>query len=171
MYRQLAPILMQRHRANMIERGSKGLVPEGINKCIMTRVHPWANADWDNVKQNFVRMRVRMQAEYLPSNRYYATPLFVISIVPLDPHLMPVWGKPNSETPLHVSIAFYDPAQKRTFDAIHNRYLKPREVELLGYIEGSTFRLEGGPIADDLDIQHLHANDYEYGHKALHVSM
>ena len=59
----------------------------------------------------------------------------------------------------------------RTLDAIHNRYLKPREVELLGYIAGSTFRLDGGPIANDNDIQHLHANDNEYGHRPLHVTM
>ena len=157
MHRQLAPILMQRQRANMMERGRKGLVSKGIDKCIMKRIHPWANADWNSVKYNFTRMRVRMHAEYLGSNAWHTTPLFVISVVPLDPHLMPVWGKPNSETPLHISIGFYDPEQKRRFDAVHRRYLKPREVELLGYIEGSTFRLNGGPIADDNDIQLLQA--------------
>ena len=171
MHRQLAPILMQRQRANMMERGRKGLVSEGIDKCIMTRLRPGADADWNSVKRNFTKMRVRMHAEYLGSNEYSTTPLFVIRVVPLDPHLMPVWGKPNSETPLHISIGFYDPEQKRRFDAVHRRYLKPREVELLGYIEGSTFRLNGGPIANDDDIQLLHANDKWYGHIPLHVSM
>ncbi len=155
----------------MMERGRKGLVSKGIDTDIMKRIHRWANADWDSVMYNFDRMRVRIHAEYLGSNAWPTTPLFVISVVPLDPHLMPVWGKPNSETPLHISIGFYDPEQKRRFDAVHRRYLKPREVELLGYIEGSTFRLNGGPIANDDDIQLLHANDKSYGHKPLHVSM
>ena len=145
---------------------------EDEHREVMERLKPWASDDWDAVVQNFRTMRVRLHAEYLPSNRHPTSPLLALVVEQLDEHLAPIWGKPGSVTPLHISIAFYDRRRKREFDRVYKRYARPREVVLHGWIQGSTFALHPpDPIAGDADVQNLARSDPWYGHKGLHISL
>ena len=166
MYKQLFAIQALRHRQNGIEQGLRGQVVEDRHIDIMDRIRPWAQEDWDSV------VRVRLRSVYLPSNRHPEAPLLALAVEQLDPEEAPVFGKPQSETPLHISVAFYNAERKREFDEVFERYQKPQEVVLHGRIQGSTFELRPpDPIAADPEVAALKRGDAYYGNRPLHISL
>ena len=172
MYKQLFAIQALRHRQNGIEQGLRGQVPEDVHHDVMERIRPWAQDDWDSVVRSFRTMRVRLRSIYLPSNRYPMAPLLALAVEQLDPEEAPIYGRPGSETPLHISVAFYNAGRKREFDEVFERYQKPREVVLHGRIQGSTFELRPpDPIAADPEVAALKQGDAYYGHRPLHISL
>ena len=172
MYKQLFAIQALRHLQNGMEQGLRGQVPQDVHTDVMDRIRPWAQDDWDSVVRRFRTMRVRLRSVYLPSNNHALQPLLALAVEQLDPEQAPIYGKPGSETPLHISVAFFDAGRKREFREVFERYQKPREVVLHGMIQGSTFELRPpDPILADPQVVALKAGDPYYGHRPLHISL
>ena len=172
MYKQLFAIQALRHLQNGIEQGLRRQVPEDVHQDVMDRIRPWAQDDWDSVVRRFRTMRVRLQSVYIPSNNHPTTPLLALAVEQLDPEEAPIEGKPGSETPLHISIAFFNPERKPHFDRVFKRYQLPRIVTLHGQIQGSIFALRPpDPILGDRDLMALKRSDPWYGHRDLHISL
>ena len=114
-------------------------------------------------------MKAEVQGVYLGSNDYPEPPLFALKVTPLQ--RLATIQPPNSETPYHISVAFFDPAERRSFTALEQKYSEPREVTLKGRIRGMAFYLDAtDPIASDPLIQSVHGKGH-YAHKPLHVSL
>lgn len=140
-----------------------------IDTDIMQRLHPRANKQWDAVRNTFRAMTGQIKAQYLGEGPGNEGKLFAIVVRPSTrmPTLMP----PSSDTPYHISIAFYDPAQRAIFERVARRYRTWRRVTLRGRIFGSTFQLDANsPVANDADVQLLHRSG-RYGNRELHVSL
>ena len=96
------------------ERGAR------IDTEIMQRLHPKANKQWDAVRHTFRAMSGQIKAEYLGEGPGKEGKLF--AIVVRTTARMPTLYTPSSDTPYHISIAFYDRDQEDIFDRVAQRY-------------------------------------------------
>ena len=84
---------------------------------------------------------------------------------------LPTTKPPDSATPWHISVAFYNPQRKQSFKAIERRYTQWREYTLIGWIQGASFYLDPQrcPVGSDPDLQALIRSDPWYGHKPIYL--
>jgi len=163
-----------------------GKKPEGEWADIADRYRPGVETfdGWWNFIDNMNhQLRCRIKAEYLtPDKDYPDEPLLAIVVDPLQD--LPTTRPPDNETPWHVSIGFYstkygpikdgsaaDRANyKNALERIQRNYAEWAEVILQGQSQGGTFALfPDSAIANDADIQHVHANSH-YHNRAIHMS-
>ena len=171
MWRRIWSDLYENQRRGVIRQAYANAIPRGVDTDIMQRLSVAAEADWDAIRTQFTRLRCRIRARYSGNNAFPDNPLLVLEVVPLEE--LPTTKPPNSETPWHISVAFYNPALAREFQVITDRYALPREFTLEGWIQGSTFVLDTRecPVGSDRQLQELVAQDPWYGHKAIHISL
>ena len=167
MYRSLRLTLA---KAQLQSAQGKGRRPAETYTDIMDRLRP--KKDWDNIKKGLTSIKAKVRADYLHSPQYPDTPLLVMKVEPLQK--LPTTRPTGSQTPYHISIAFYakQPADfRRRMDAVQLKYARSRTVMLKGHVQGSTFVLsESSPIANDPEIKYLHDNSY-YASRPLHLSL
>ena len=166
MHSRLLDSLHEMQRINAIH---KGTVPWGDDTEIMDRLSPEASADWDNVKRRFTRFQAKVRARYMDSE-FNEQPLLVLEIQPVGP--FPTTKPPNSNTPWHVSVGFYDHAYAREFKQLVDKYRKFEIKTLVGHIQGASFELDTlrCDVGSDPLLQHLHRLGY-YGNRPLHISL
>ena len=123
-------------RKNAIHRGP---IAPGVDTDVMDRLSPASLADWDGVVRRFTRFRAKVRARYMNA-AYGADPLLVLEVQPLGN--FPTTKPPNTETPWHISVAFYDRRQRREFDALVGKYRKFEVKTLDGHIQGASFELD-----------------------------
>ena len=85
---------------------------------------------------------------------------------------LPTSTPPNSETPYHISVAFFDPAKRKMFEELERKYSKSKTVTLQGEIQGSSFKLDTTrcPVGSDELVKRLHAAGHYYN-RPLHISL
>ena len=171
MRKRIREDLYENQRRGVAQRGHQNAVAYGVNTDVWQRLSPAAEADWETIRTTFTRLRCRIRGRYLGSNTYPDTPLFVLEVVPLEP--LPTIKPPNSETPWHISVAFYNPQLARDFNVLIDRYAHFREYTLIGWIQGASFYLDthACPIGSDVQLQELVRQDPSYGHKPIHISL
>ena len=167
MYKGLLHTLHETQRRNAIHRGQS---PWGVDTEIMDRLSPAAEEDWDRVKQRFTRFRANVRARYMNSD-YGSDPLLVLEVKPLGNNF-PTTKPPNSETPWHISVDFYNRENADELKALVNKYRKFEVKTLVGHIQGSSFELDTlrCDVGTDPLLQHLHQQGY-YGDRPLHISL
>ena len=158
--------LHEMQRKNAIHRG--GIAP-GVDTDVMDRLSPASQADWDGVVRRFTRFQAKVRARYMNA-AYGSDPLLVLEVQPLGnfPTTMP----PNSETPWHISVAFYDRGQRRDFEKLVEKYRRSEVKTLVGHIQGASFELDTlrCEVGSDPLLQRLHRSGY-YGDRPLHISL
>jgi hypothetical protein len=170
MHKRILQDLRDSHLTGVIAQGRARAVPRGIFTDVMDRLAP-ASDDWESVRNNFTRLRCRVRARYSGSNESPDTPLLMLEVDPLQE--LPTTKPPDSATPWHISVAFYNPQRKQSFKAIERRYTQWREYTLIGWIQGASFYLDPQrcPVGSDPDLQALIRSDPWYGHKPIHISL
>ena len=165
-----------------------GKRPEGEWEDIDDRYrHPGLRTDegWNNFTNNMNMngIRCRVKAEYYPPDpRWPDEPLLAITVDPLDD--LPTNRPAHSETPWHISIGFFSTkfgpikdaskedkaAFKNSLANIQRNYAEWQPVILQGESQGGTFALfPHSPIANDPDIQYVHANS-QYWDRGIHMT-
>ena len=160
--------------------------PEGEWADIEDRYRPGVETfdGWWNFIDNMNhQLRCRIKAEYLtPVTTHPDEPLLAIIVDPLDD--LPTNRPAHTETPWHVTIGFYstkygpikdgsaaDRANyKNALERIQRNYAEWAEVIVWGEAQGGTFALfPDSPIANDPDIQYIHANSH-YWDRPIHLT-
>ena len=165
-------VLMDLHetqRKAVILEGHAGRIPRGTNTDVMDRLSPMS-ADWHGVTHNFTSFRCKIRARYMGSNRWSDNPLLVLEVKPLEE--IPTTKPPNSQTPWHITVGFYDSYKAQEFRNIVEKYLDWTEYTLIGWVQGASFYLdtERCPVGSDQDLLALIRSDPYYGHKPIHMS-
>ena len=177
MYRVLRPTLLEADtdapRRRVTDAARRGAIPAGRDPDLSERMRNprlLDDARWELYKQGFTELKARVRGVYLGSQAYPEQPLFALEVTPLQ--RLPTNQPPNTATPYHISIAFFDPAKRREFAALEARYRKPRTVTLKGQIRGLAFYLDENrdPIARDKLLHRIFRAGH-YGHKELHISL
>ena len=177
MYRSIRPTLQaadtDAKRRRVTEAGRRNAIPAGRDPGLPERMRNprlLEDARWEKYKQGFTELKANVRGVYLGSNENPERPLFALEVIPQQ--RLPTSQPPNTATPYHISISFYDPAQRRDFTALEARYSKWRTVTLKGFIRGLAFYLDEkrDPIARDPLLQRIFKSGH-YGHKGLHISL
>ena len=177
MHRTIIPTLRKANtdapRQRVTAKGKRGQIPPGENFELEKRIRDprlLGDAAWEAYKRNFTTIRCKVKGVYLGSNEYPDNPLFSLRVTPLSE--LPTTRAPNSDTPWHISIEFFDPAQRQAFTALEQKYSKTRNLTLRGWIQGLAFYLDTStdPIGSDPLVQEVHAKGH-YRHKPLHISL
>ena len=173
MERTLIPTLQRAQRDTAIALGRRKALPAGRDIALEDRTRAGLSnlIRWKEYVKGFKQLRCKVRGVYLGNNGPYATThLFALEVMRM--HRLPTTQAGNTATPYHISIAFYDRAQRRDFDALQRRFARPREVTLRGQIHGNAFFLDETrcPIGSDPLIRRVHQNGH-YSHKRLHVSL
>ena len=173
MQRTLIPTLKRAQRETTIALGTRGALPAGRDIALEDRTRAGLSdpARWQEYVKGFKQLRCKVRGVYLGNNGPYATtPLFALEVMPMQ--RLPTTQAGNTATPYHISIAFYDRAQRRDFEELQRRFARPREVTLRGEINGNAFFLDENrcPIGSDPLIRRVHQNGHD-SFKRLHVSL
>ena len=166
MKRKIQNELHEMQRKNAIY---KGAIPPGVDTDVMDRLSAASQADWYGVVRRFTRFQAKVRARYMNA-AYGAEPLLVLEIIPLGN--FPTTKPPNTETPWHVSVGFYDRAYAREFKALVNKYRNFEVKTLVGHIQGASFELDTlrCEVGSDPLLQNLHRLGH-YGNRPLHISL
>ena len=167
MYKGLLHNLHETQRRNAIH---KGRVAPGVDTDVMNRLSPESLEDWDKVVRRFTRFRAKVRARYMNA-AYGSDPLLVLEVQPLGGNF-PTTKPPNSETPWHISVDFYNRGNARELKALVNKYRQFEVKTLVGHIQGASFELDTlrCDVGSDPLLQHLHRLGY-YGNRPLHISL
>ena len=171
--RRVQPTLSKFQRESVISQGQRGKIPDGVDYDLTQRIRNkklLKDEKWYSYKKGFKTIRCRIKGVYLGSNYTYANePLYVIEVRPLQK--LPTSKPPNSETPYHISVAFWDPQKRKLFEELERKYSQSRTVVLQGEIEGSSFKLDTKkcPVGSDELVKRLHSEGY-YHNRPLHIS-
>ena len=163
-----------------------GKKPEGEWADIEDRYRPGVETNegwWDFMDNMNNQLRCRIKAEYLtPDKRWPNEPLLAVVVEPLQD--MPTTRPAHSETPYHISIGFYSTKYgpikdgsavnranyKKALERIQRNYAEWQPVILTGHSQGGTWELNANPpIANDPDIQFVHANS-QYWDRGIHMT-
>ena len=171
--RRVQPTLSKFQRESVISQGQRGKIPDGVDYDLTQRIRNkklLKDEKWYSYKKGFKTIRCRIKGVYLGSNYTYANePLYVIEVHPLQK--LPTSKPPNSETPYHISVAFWDPKKRKMFEELERKYSQSRTVVLQGEIEGSSFKLDTKkcPVGSDELVKKLHSTGH-YHNRPLHIS-
>jgi len=183
----LAHVRNTLHHAQRRNAIHKGASPWGEDTDIMDRLSKQANDDWDNVHRNFDSFHALVRAHFNNSD-YGADPLLVLEVKPhgiREPNgsgyrrqrgmmQFPTTKPPNSETPWHITIDFYNRWNRRDMDRLIEKYSTWKEYTLVGQLSGSggSFQMDRHrcEIASDPLVQQLHDAGY-YGDRPIHMSI
>ena len=170
MHRAIRPTLNRAQRDNVVAQGRRGAVPTGTDVELAKRARKGLMEPqrWDSYKKGFKEIKAKIRGVYLGNNAWSTQPLFALEVTPQQ--RLPTIQPPNTATPYHISVAFYDPAKRRAFDTLQQRYSRTRTVVLQGEIRGASFELTKGPVHDDALLRDLHKEGH-YGHKSIHISL
>ena len=174
MFRTLKPTLAEAQREGVIALGRRNAVPTGEDVALedRTRAGLGDDARWAKYKEGFTALRCKLRGAYLGNNhpQYASQPLFALEVKPLQ--RLPTTQPPNTATPYHVSVAFWDKKQREDFAALQQRFASTREVTLRGKIHGSIFELDplSCPVGSDPLVRRVHQNGH-YANRPLHVSL
>ena len=172
--RRVQPTLSKFQRESVISQGQRGKIPDGVDYDLTPRIRDrnlLKDEKWHSYKKGFKTIRCRIKGVYLGSNYTYANePLYVIEVHPLQK--LPTSKPPNSETPYHISVAFWDPQKRKLFEELERKYSQSRTVVLQGEIEGSSFKLDTKkcPVGSDELVKRLHSTGH-YHNRSLHISL
>ena len=172
--RRVRPTLTKFQRELVISQGQRGKIPDGVDYDLTQRIRNQKllkDEKWHSYKKGFKTIRCRIKGVYLGSNYTYANePLYVIEVHPLQK--LPTSKPPNSETPYHISVAFWDPKKRKMFEELERKYSKSRTVSLRCEIHGLSFKLDTTrcPVGSDELVKRVHAAGHYY-HKPLHISL
>ena len=171
--RRVRPTLTKFQRELVISQGQRGKIPTGVDYDHTQRMRNQnllKDEKWHSYKKGFKTIRCRIKGVYLGSNYTYANePLYVIEVHPLQK--LPTSKPPNSETPYHISVAFWDPKKRKMFEELERKYSRSETVTLIGEIEGSSFKLDTKkcPVGSDELVKRLHSTGH-YHNRPLHIS-
>ena len=139
MYRTLKPTLTDAQRETMVALGRRNAVPTGEDIALEARTRAGLQdaTRWARYKEGFRALRCKIRGTYLGNNhpQFASQPLFALEVKPLQK--LPTTQPPNTATPYHVSVAFWDRVQREDFAALQQRFASSREVTLRGQIRGS----------------------------------
>ena len=172
--RRVRPILTKFQREAVISQGKRGNIPTGVDYDHTQRMRNQnllKDERWESYKKGFKTLQCRIRGVYLGNNSNSANqPLFAIEVQPLQK--LPTSKPPNSATPYHISVAFFDPNKRNMFDELERKYSKNKIVTLRGEISGLTFKLDTTrcPVGSDELIKRVHAEGHYY-YSPLHVSL
>ena len=130
-----------------------------------------SDARWDRYQRGFVSIRAIVQGIYSGNNTYPENPLYFLTVTPLQK--LPTTQPPNSSTPWHISVSFYDKARRADSEKLEQQFSVPKKVTLKGRLYGISFYLDYGsdPIATNPLVLAVHAADPWYHDRQLHVSL
>ena len=167
--RDILGLLHENRRKHVTLQAHHQAIRSGTSTNIFQRLSPAAEADWDAVVRTFTTLHCKLRAFYSGTNNW-PEPLLSLEVKPLQD--MPTLFPDHSETPWHISIAFYEPQKSREFRKIVQKYAEWREFVLVGNIYGGMFELdpERCPVGSDEDILALKRQGY-YGDRPMHISM
>jgi len=162
--------LRENQRQAVIFAGLAGQIPDGTNTELTDRLSPMSQ-DWEGLRKNFTSLKCKVRARYMGGNQWPGNPLLILEIRPLQE--LPTTKPPNSETPWHITVGFYEPSRDRAFKKIVEKYIDWEEYTLIGWIQGASFYLDTNacPVGSDPDLQNLIRADAYYGHKPIHISL
>ena len=176
--RRVQPTLSKFQRESVISQGQRGKIPDGVDYDLTQRIRNkklLKDEKWYSYKKGFKTIRCRIRGVYLGSNytdgyQWADQPLYVIEVHPLQK--LPTSKPPNSETPYHISVAFWDPQKRKLFEELERKYSQSRTVTLRGEIEGSSFKLDTKkcPVGSDELVKKLHSTGH-YKNRPLHISL
>ena len=113
--RRVGPTLTKFQRESVISQGQRGKIPDGVDYDLTQRIRNQKllkDEKWHSYKKGFKTLKCKIRGVYLGSNNTYANdPLYVIEMHPLQK--LPTSKPPNSETPYHISVAFFDPKKRK----------------------------------------------------------
>ena len=86
---------------------------------------------------------------------------------------MPTFMPGNNLMPWHISVSFYDSSKSHLFDIVESRFSTWQPYTLVGYIQGTTFRLSNSfcPIGSCEEIISLIDQDIDYWDRHIHMSL
>ena len=169
MYRSLLPTLVKAQRDGQIEKGRKRTLDEGEDVELVVRIRSpelLSDAWWDQYQHPRRSAGGLLWKQHLPRE----SPSFLI-VKPLLK--LPTTQPPNSSTPWHISLSFYDKARRADFEKLERQFNVPKKMTLKGRLYGISFYLvyESDPIATNPLVSAVHAADPWYHVRQLHVSL
>ena len=140
MYRTLIPTLVKAQRDGQIEKGRKGKLDEGEHVDLELRIRSpelLPDARWDRYQRGFVSIRAVGQGVYSGNNSYPENHLYFVIVKPLQK--LRSTQPPNSSTPWHISVSFYDKARRADFEELERQFSVPKKVTLKDRLHGIGF--------------------------------